>query len=256
MSPTTRNLSVFIVICAALLAKPAYAYRPFYTEDAGVAGFGILQTEISWDSYKWENGDVDQVYLLVAPIYGPTENLELSAEIPYVTHAVANGPTTKGVGDINLVAKYVLAWEKYETKDALFTIKGYVKLNSGSYDQGLGRGDTEYVLVPVLTKIVNESLTIHAQYGYSWVTNKQDTNLRNFGFLGLAADYGITEPFHAIVEFTRTQNPDRGLDDQKLGQVGFTYAVNKDLIFDATYKKGIGPASPTHGVGVGVAIQF
>ena len=239
-----------------LLSQSAQAYRPFATEDAGVAGLGIFQTEVSWDSYTWKNGDSDQVFLLVAPIYGPTTDLELSAEMPYVTHTIAGGPTTKGLGDVNLVAKYVLAWEKYDTKDALLTLKGYVKLNSGSYDQGLGRGDTEYVLAPVLTKIINESLTVHAQLGYVWVANKQDPNLRNFGFLGFAADYAITEPFHVVAEYTQNQHPDQGLADQKLGLVGFTYAVNKDFMIDATYKQGIGPTSPTSGIGIGVAIQF
>ena len=256
MFVSTRSLALFVMVCITPLAKPAFAYRPFITEDAGVAGLKTLQTEVSFDSYQWKNGDVDQTFLLVAPIYGPTENIELSTELPYVTHIVANGSTTKGVGDINLVAKYVVAWERFETKDALFTIKGYVKLNSGSYAQGLGRGDTEYVLSPVFTKIVNTSVTVHAQYAYSWVVGKQDPDLRNFRLWGLAADYRITEPFHLIVEFTSNQNPERGQVDQKLSQLGFTYAVNKDLIFDTSYKKGIGLTSPTRGFGVGVSIQF
>jgi len=48
MPAAKRNLIVFIAICLVLLAKPASAYRPFFTEDAGVAGHGITQTELSW----------------------------------------------------------------------------------------------------------------------------------------------------------------------------------------------------------------
>lgn len=52
-----------------------FAYRPFTTEDSGVAGKGVLQTEGSYDYFNRKNGDTDQSLLLVAPIYGPTESL-------------------------------------------------------------------------------------------------------------------------------------------------------------------------------------
>ena len=69
-------------------------------------------------------------------------------------------------------------------------------------------------------------------------------------------DFAMTEPFHLVAEYTRTQNPTRGLDDVKLGQVGFTYAISKDIVADATCKEGFGPESPGSGVGIGIAIQF
>jgi hypothetical protein len=244
---------LFIFVCSSL---PAFAYRPFYTEDAGVAGKGVYQLEKSWDYFKWKNGDNDQIYLLVAPIYGPTEDIELSIETPYLIHKAAGGPTTDGVGDINLVGKYVLAWENYETKDALFTIKGVVKLDTGSYVKGLGRGDTEYSLVPVFTKIINKELTVHGQLGYSWVTNTMNPNLRNYIFYGFAADYTLTEPFHIVGEYVDTENPDRTLGSQQLGLAGVTYTVNKNIILDTSYKKGLSSGSPDWGYGVGVAIQF
>ncbi|MBF0567209.1 MAG: hypothetical protein HQK89_18445, partial [Nitrospirae bacterium] len=102
-----------------LFAGSALAYRPFTTEDSGVAGKGVLQTEVSYDYFQWKNGDTDQIFLLVAPIYGPTESLELSVETPYVIHITRGRAPQKGVGDINLVAKQVLIWDDYEKKDAL-----------------------------------------------------------------------------------------------------------------------------------------
>jgi hypothetical protein len=246
----------FVATCFAFAASSALAYRPFNTEDAGVAGEGVLQAEISWDSYHWKDGSSDQVLLLVAPIWGPTEDIELSMETPYVTHKTAEGTVTRGLGDVNLVAKKVIAWERYDSKDALVTLKGYVKLNSGDYARGLGRGDTEYTMGPVLSKIVTENFTVHAQVGYSWVTRKQDPDLRNFGFFGFAADYAITEPFHVVAEYTQNQHPDRGLADQKQKLFGLTYAVTKALSLDVTYKLGIGPTSPDRGFGIGAAIQF
>ena len=251
-----KKTVLYIIFFASFFAEPAFAYRPFCTEDAGVAGKGVFQLEQSWDYFKWKNGDSDQIFLLVAPIYGPTENIELSLETPYLIHKTADGATTEGIGDINLVIKNVLIWENYDTKDALFTIKGVVKLDSGDYNKGLGRGDVEYSLVPVITKIINKSLTVHGQFGYSWVTNKQDLNLRNYTFYGAAADYALTEPLHAVIEFTNNQYPDRNQVDQRLGLLGFTYMVSKYVTLDASYKKGFSVCSPDWGFGVGASIQF
>ena len=63
-----------------VLGNSSFAYRPFGTEDAGVAGKGVVQTETSFDSLKWNDGKTERNFLLV-PIYGLTDNLEVSAEI-------------------------------------------------------------------------------------------------------------------------------------------------------------------------------
>jgi hypothetical protein len=245
-------LSLFLLLLAA---TSAFAYRPFNTEDAGVAGKGVLQTEISYDFLKWKGGDTDQIFLLVSPIYGPTENLELSIETPFVIHK-SKDVRSEGVGDINLVGKYVLLWDRYETKDALLTMKGVVKLNSGDFNKGLGHGDTEYSLFPVVSKTIGESLTIHGQAGYTFVTDRESPSLRDYYFYGLALDLALTKPLHFVTEFTGNENPDRNLGQQNVALAGFTYEVNKQIILDATVKKGIGSASPDWGWGIGAAIEF
>lgn len=97
---------------------------------------------------------------------------------------------------------------------------------------------------------------MHGQFGYAWVTVKQDMNLRNYTLYGVAADYALTEPLHGVAEFVSNQHPDRTQVEQKLGLVGFTYAVNKNFILDMSYKKGLSDSSPEWGFGVGAAIQF
>lgn len=246
---------IFSLLCFLFATGSALAYRPFNTEDAGVAGKGVVQTEISYDYYRWENGDTDQIFLLVSPIYGPTENLELSIETPLIIHT-ADGRRSSGIGDINLVGKYVLLWDRYETKDALLTLKGVVKLNSGDYARGLGRGDVEYSLFPVVTKTLGEKVTVHGQLGYAIVTAKENPDLRNYYFYGTAVDVAITKPFHLVAEITGNQNPDRTQGQQNISLAGFTYELNKHVILDASVKKGIGNASPDWGWGVGAAIEF
>lgn len=52
-------------------------------------------------------------------------------------------------------------------------MKGIIKLDTGSYDKGLGRGDVEYSIAPVFSKTVTENLTVHGQVGYTFVTNSK-----------------------------------------------------------------------------------
>lgn len=250
-----KTLSVLALLLMLITTTSAFAYRPFNTEDAGVAGNGVLQTEISYDFLKWKGGDTDQIFLLVSPIYGPTENLELSIETPFVIHK-SKDVRSEGVGDINLVGKYVLLWDRYETKDALLTLKGTVKLNSGDFNKGLGRGDTEYSLFPVVSKIIGESLTVHGQVGYTFVTDRESPLLRDYYFYGLALDFALTKPLHFVTELTGNENPDGNLGQQNIALAGFTYEVNKHITLDATVKQGLGNASPDWEWGIGAAIEF
>jgi hypothetical protein len=80
---------VLIALMLLLWSGESLAYRPFTTEDAGVSGKGVLQTEISYDFIKWKNGDSDQIFLLVFPIYGPWERLEVSVETHFIIHKSA-----------------------------------------------------------------------------------------------------------------------------------------------------------------------
>ena len=120
------RFSTMLFACTLMFIStvPASAYRPFTTEDAGVAGRGVLQMEISYDFFKWRNGDTDQIFLLVSPLYGPTENIELSVETPYIIHHSNASGTAEGVGNINLVEKYVLLWENYEKKGCFIYYEG------------------------------------------------------------------------------------------------------------------------------------
>ncbi len=158
-------LACFIsIVVFVICPENSSAYRPLGTEDAGVAGKGVAQMEISWDYLKWDNGN-EHVFLIV-PIYGVTERLELSAEIPYLVHNFEGETTQSSIGDINLIAKYLLIQES--KINPAFTIKGIVKLSTGDYEKGLGSGDEDYSIVGVASKGFG-NLMLHAHLGYTWV---------------------------------------------------------------------------------------
>jgi hypothetical protein len=163
---------------------------------------------------------------------------------------------SEGLGDINLVGKYVLLWDDEAAKNALLTVKGSFKLNNGDYDRGLGRGDLEYALFPVVSKSFGDLLTVHGQAGYTFVSNRKNPDLRDYYFYGAAFDVTLIKPLHFVAEFTGNRNPDRTLAEQLQMLTGITFELSKNLILDATFKKGFGPDSPRWGFGIGAAIEF
>lgn len=240
-------------LCLFFASSSVLAYRPLGTEDAGVAGKGVAQTEVSWDYLKWENDDKEQVLMLV-PIYGLTEDLELSVEIPYLIHNPDVGDSEEGIGDVNLVVKYLLYEESDES--LAFTVKGVVKLDNGDEDKGLGSGDKDYSLFAVASKTIGD-ITLHGMFGYTWVGDKKDENLRNITLYGAALDYALTEPFHLLAEINGNRHPDRMEDeDPRNALAGISYKVSDKLTLDAAYRWGLTDAYPEWSTTAGASITF
>lgn len=231
-----------------------FAYRPLGTEDAGVAGKGVAQTEVSWDYLKWENDDKEQVLMLV-PIYGLTEDLELSVEIPYLVHNPDVGDSEEGVGDVNLVAKYLLIQEG--DRNPAFTIKGVVKLDNGDEGNGLGSGNKDYSLFAVVSKTLGD-ITLHGMFGYTWIGDKEDDNLKDITLYGIAADFEVTESFHVLAEYNGNRHPDRTAeeDDPRNALAGVTCKVSDNLTLDAAYRWGLSDSVPDWSTTLGASITF
>ena len=238
------------------MAGNVLAYRPLGTEDAGVAGKGVAQTEVSWDYLKWGNGEVkgENVFLLV-PIYGLTDNLELSVEIPYLIHSLKVGSSEEGIGDVNLVAKYLLV--KEGEKKPAFVVKGVVKMDNGDERKGLGSGDKDYSLFAVASKTLRD-ITLHGMFGYTWVGGKKDRNLRDITLYGIAVDYALTEPFHILAELNGNRHPDQTTeeDDPRNALAGITYKVSDKLTLDAAYRWGLSDSVPDWSTTMGALITY
>jgi hypothetical protein len=243
-------LSIF-----AVLAGPAtcLAYRPFITEDAGVAGKGVAQLETSWDYLNWRGGDVDNAFLLV-PIYGVTERLEMSLEIPYLLHNPDTGSNVDGIGDLNVVGKYLI----FEEKDMwpAFAFKGAIKTNSGSSSKGLGTGDLDYSLVAVASKTLGR-FTLHANFGYTFVGDDGNANIGDTYLYGFAADYAMTEAFHLVSEIAGNRNPDRTVgSDPVIGLIGAYYKISEKVTVDCGMRFGFNDAAPRLNSTLGMTLTF
>ncbi|MBI5892685.1 MAG: transporter [Deltaproteobacteria bacterium] len=250
-----RILGIIIAIGFIFAAhSPAYAYRPFATEDAGVAGKGVVQLEVSWDHLKWENKDRDNVFLIV-PIYGITERIELSVEIPYMLHDTEDGENEDGIGDINIVGKFLLIEEG--DKNPAFTLKAVVKTSSGDYGKGLGSGDKDYSLVAVASKTIGD-FQLHGMFGYTFVGDNGDDNIRDIYLYGIGIDYSLTENFHLVAEVAGNRHSDRTIDgdDPASGLVGATYKISEHLTIDGGIRFGFNDSMPDWNTTLGMSITF
>jgi hypothetical protein len=242
--------SIFAVLA---LSATCFAYRPFITEDAGVAGKGVVQLEASWDYMNWKGGDVDNAFLLV-PIYGVTERLEMSLEIPYLLHNPDTGRNVDGIGDMNVVGKYLI----FEEKDMwpAFAFKGAIKTDSGPSSKGLGTGDLDYSLVAVASKTLGP-FTLHTMFGYTFVGDDGDPDIRDMYLYGFAADYAMTETFHLVSEIAGNRNPDRTAgNDPITGLIGAYYKISEKVTVDGGMRFGFNDAAPQFNSTLGVTLTF
>lgn len=247
-----RILTVLIALIFLIESKSSFAYRPLGTEDAGVAGKGVAQLELSWDYLKW-NGDKEHVFLFV-PIYGITERLELSVEIPYMINQLEREIIQKGIGDINLVAKYLLIQEG--KINPAFTLKGVLKLDTGDFEKGLGSGDKDYSIFVVASKSI-KNLTLHGQVGYTWIGKEKDENLRNIYLYGLALDYGLTDAFHIVGEINGYRHPDRReAENPRDILLGIIYKLSEKFTLDFAIRRGLTASTPDWSTTAGISFTL
>lgn len=219
----------------------------------GVAGKGATQFEVSWDYLKWGNGDKEDIFLFV-PIHGITDRIELSLEIPYLFHNPKEENSESGVGDINIVGKFLIS----EEKDfyPVFALKGVIKTDSGNEKKGLGSGDWDYSLVAAISKGFGD-LILHAMLGYTFVGDNGDKNIRNIYLYGIAADYGFTKKFHVVSEIAGNRHPDRReKKNPQSGLLGVTYAISEKLILDTGIRFGFNNSAPKWNIFTGISITF
>ncbi|OGC21671.1 hypothetical protein A2310_06855 [candidate division WOR-1 bacterium RIFOXYB2_FULL_37_13] len=245
-------LFVFVALFTTV-ALSSYAYRPFGTEDTGVAGKGVFQTELSFDHLKWNDGSLEQVFLFV-PIFGISDNLELSVELPFIIHHSDDGSSSRAIGDINLAAKYLLAQEGLRIPT--LTLKGTVKLDNGNYDNGFGSGDKDYSLFAVVAKTFG-NIIINTNLGYTFIGKLKNPDFRDIFLYGLAFDYGLTDKFHLLAELNGNKHPDNAeTDDPRDWLVGIIYKFSDKLIFDIASKWGLSKSSPDWNMTSGVSLTF
>ncbi len=239
-----------IMVCSGV----SHAYRPFITEDAGVAGKGVFQLEGSWDYLDLRDGQHEHALLFV-PIAGVSDRIEVSLEIPYLFHNFSDSDgSVSGIGDVNAVVKGLVIEE--QAMIPAFALRGSIKTNTGDASEGLGSGDIDLSFAAAASKALGDFI-LHAMFGYTVVGDNGDSNIRDIYYYGFAVDYGLTEQFHLCTEFTGNRNSDRTAeDDPMLAFVGGYYEFSERVIVDTGVRFGLNDDAPAWNTTLGVTFTF
>lgn len=225
-----------------------HTYRPFATEDAGVAGKGVIQLEVSYDFVEERDEDKEHNLLLV-PIYGITERIELSAEIPCKFLSPKDGKTVGGVGDIALAGKILLLEEKGIMPT--LTIKPVLKTPTGDKEREIGTGHLDFGLFAVKSKTLGK-LQLHSMLGYTIIGDEAD----EIGY-GVGGDYNLMDKIHLVGELTGSVVLNKPAEGHPMNAlIGVIYNFSGNLIFDVGLRLGITEASPKLNITAGISVTF
>jgi len=241
------------IILLVLVASSAFAYRPFYTEDAEIVGDKVFQNEFSIDQIEWKSEDTDTIITDIV-YYGINKNIHVAAGIPYSKHKIYKGDSFKGYGDFFLVGKYIVIRDKNDM--ARIAIKATGKWNNGSYDKYVGFGDKEYAGILCFTQPISEKILVHAQSGYTVVTDRKNPDYKNYWLYAVGTDLTITKKGHLIAELIANKNLISTLQQQRFINVGGYYIINNYWNFDLTYRNGLTDTAQDHGFGVGLVFHY
>lgn len=248
-----KKVYFFIGMISLLFPCKSFAYRPFITEDAGVAGSGVAQLEVSYDFINW-NSEENEGQILIVPIYGIGERFEFSLEIPYLFHNFSDTGYTRGGGDLNCAGK-LLTIHQGEFYPA-FTLKGVVKTDSGNPEKGIGTGHFDYSLQMVFTHEFNKFI-LHGTFGYSVIGHDEEERVRNIYIYGAGTDWNFFEKFHLIAEVAGNRHPDRTVRGEQVQAVlGAIYELTEMLSFDFALRAGVTDISPEWSITSGLTLTY
>ena len=252
----TRKIFIFCIF-SMLLYEPAYAGRPFSTEDATVAGKGAIQQEVGIEPVWQEKRDKKYTFSS-ASIYGLRDGMEFSVEAPYAIIEPKEGNKESGFDDMTLVLKTVLFPERDDMPQ--FLLKTTLKLANGDEDRGLGSGDEDIGLSIAATKNTGPA-TLHANLGYVFTGDKFDNTLHDYLLYGLAGEYSLNPRLSIVSEIygeTSSHHDTSAFKHYVLNPLlGLTYGVTETILFDIAFKLGIeDDKEPERGIITGLSLSF
>ncbi|HLD30514.1 MAG TPA: hypothetical protein VJC03_09230, partial [bacterium] len=185
--------------------------------------------------------------------YGISNSWEVSMEVPHFWHYSTGDGNHKGLGDINLVGKCLVA----EKEDfPAFVLKGVLKTRTGDETLGLGTGDEDYQFAAAASKQIGK-YALHGMFGYTLTGKERHPELRNTHFYGMAADYEMNEKWHLAAELSGQRHPDRESKTDPLATfLGFTCRISEKMTGDGGVKIGNTESAQKWSLHSGVTITF
>lgn len=156
-----------------------------YVQDKGEWYFVLTAVYSKASDEKEYEGELEA-------IYGLTDQVQLSAEVPYVWVDPDDGDSHNGVGDVQLAVN----WNFIEEKDFALGLSGTVALPTGDEDRDLGSGQFRYAPALLGALRVADAVELYGSIGGEFGDNHDD----RFTY-SLTAAYPIND-FIPLIELT------------------------------------------------------
>jgi hypothetical protein len=208
---TMQALVRSFIACAALAATPAWAIRPFITDDARVVGAGKAQIE------SWFRVDSESTQVWALPAYGPTEWLEVTAG------GLAGSFGGFSVAGPLLQAKVLFLPAESNAAPGVSLVAGAI-LPFGTGGFQLPR-TSPFAFFAVTQNVNDEAVLVHANVGVvgapagTVLTWGLGTQIRVYGRWNAIAEVISGDPY--------AETPEAGAI-----QAGFRFLYSDDLQFD------------------------
>jgi hypothetical protein len=220
-----RPAAVFLILTIAL---PAYAIRPFITDDARVVGRHRLQLE------SWVQVDGTATQHWVLPAFGPTDRIELTiGAVHGAAYEDADKTTYAAAGPL-FQMKLLLhepqpnRWPGVAVVGGVVTPYGY-----GGFAPPLLSGFTYVAVTESLG--TNERVLIHANFGVHILSGLVEPHATITA--GIGTQVHVVRGLHAVGEVAYSDP--YGGPAGVAGQAGFRYIFNDSIQLDSTV--GTGP---------------
>lgn len=212
--------SSILLVAVVSLSSPAWAIRPFVTDDARVVGEGLLQLE------SWVQVDKGALAHWILPAFGPTPWLELSAG---GLHGTAGTPRRYSLSGPLLQGKMLLHEARDGGSPGLALVLGSLFTHgTGPFSENPSSG---FGYLASTASFRDEAILIHVNAGLGY----GDESFTATG--GIGTQLRMIGAYNAVAEIVRGDAYSRATDGAV--QCGGRLLVNESVQLDATVGTGL-----------------
>jgi mono/diheme cytochrome c family protein len=219
------------------LPRPQVTEKAFPENEAVVAstitrGPGAVETEFIYEHRVGARGQWEVI-------------------IPFIVQEQVPGDWGRGLGDVKLAYKHVLA--QSENKGAIFSLAGELKLPTGKENQGFGGGQTVIEGYAAFGKILPRDMFLHVQTGVERPVTRSPAVTEAFGRAAFgktyAQDRGFGRAWSPMVEILGARELTAGtsVDWDVLPQMQVSLSKRQHILISAGYRFPLNKAEQRQG---------
>lgn len=162
--------------------------------------------------------------------------------------------TDCGIGDLVFRGRYYLVDEHGPVPTVAVT--GRVKIPTADADRGLGTGRFDESFGVEMSKTLIGKWIGFVDFGYTFIGDPQDVNLRNQWYYDFGAGYNVTNKLLLSMYYEEYRALVEGLSNPRDLLFALNYKATSALRFNASILVGLSSGAPDYGLTGGVSWRF